>query len=238
MVTTNTPISDTSTNFPEVRKLWSGVNITNFGPYYEALQTRLIDRIWNDESLKQEILTNPRTVFERETGITFPADTEVKVLEEPENTFYFVLPATPPVEEHWYRYEQFSSWWPIIDTFYYFYNRLGGTTKARAYRESLQALWIVRSWTNETFRQQLLSDPRSIFEGEIGIPFPTELKIQSLEETSNLIYFILPKNPQFEKFDSSATVGEWWKASHGWWWWCTSLRFRQPAMNTVTGVVG
>ncbi|MHC5826603.1 MAG: hypothetical protein ACYT04_64750, partial [Nostoc sp.] len=80
MVTTNTPISDTSTNFPEVRKLWSGVNITNFGPYYEALQTRLIDRIWNDESLKQEILTNPRTVFERETGITFPADTEVKVL--------------------------------------------------------------------------------------------------------------------------------------------------------------
>ncbi|MEH2351402.1 MAG: NHLP leader peptide family RiPP precursor [Nostoc sp.] len=147
MVTTNAPISDTSTNFPEVSKLWSGVDITNFGPYYEALQTRLIDRIWNDESLKQEILTNPRTVFERETGITFPADTEVKVLEEPENTFYFVLPATPPVEEHWYRYEQFSSWWPIIDTFYYFYNRLGGTTKARAYRECLQALWIVRSWT-------------------------------------------------------------------------------------------
>ncbi len=61
------------TNFPEVRKLWSGVDITNFGTYYEALQARLIDRIWNDEPLKQEILTNPKVVFERKTGITFYA---------------------------------------------------------------------------------------------------------------------------------------------------------------------
>jgi hypothetical protein len=234
MVTT----PDRATDFPKVRKLWSGVEVTNFGAYYEALQVRLLDYIWNDESLKQEILTNPKVVFERETGITFPADVEVKVLEEPENTFYFVVPATPPAEEHWYRYEQFAGWWQIIDTFWYFYYRLGGSTKARAYRECFQALWIVRSWTNETFRKQLLDNPRSIFEGEMGIPFPAELKIQSLEETPNRIYFILPKSPLLEKLDETATVGEWWKASHGLWWWYTSLRFRQPATKTVTGVVG
>lgn len=52
--------------FSEVKKSWSGVDVTGFDPYYSALQARLINRIWNDEQLKQEILSNPKSVLERD----------------------------------------------------------------------------------------------------------------------------------------------------------------------------
>ena len=58
-----------TTNFVKVKKEWAGVDVTDFGPYYLALQARLIDRIWNDATIKQEILTNPKAVFERECDI-------------------------------------------------------------------------------------------------------------------------------------------------------------------------
>jgi hypothetical protein len=238
MTIANSTSPEILAGFPKVRKLWSNVDVTDFGPYYEALQARLIDRIWNDESLKQEILSDPKAVFERESDITFPANVEVRVLEEPEDTFYFVIPATPPTEEQWYRYEQFSTWWTLIHTWWTIYYRLCGAEKARAYRESLQALWIVRTWTSEAFHEKITSNPRAVFEGEMGIPFPPNLKIQSLQETANLIYFILPKNPQFNKLDANSTMGEWWQASHALWWWFVNLRFRQPAKQTVIGVVG
>lgn len=236
-MTATTDFTEILTQFPQVRKLWSNVNVTDFGPYYEALQARLIDRIWNDELLKQEILTDPKAVFERESNITFPANVEVRVLEEPEDTFYFVIPATPRAEEQWYRYEQLATWWMLGHTWWTMYCHLCGTEKARAYRESLQALWIARIWTNEAFRENITSNPKATFEAEMGAAFPSNLKIQTLQETSNLIYFILPKNPKLNQLDENSPMGQWWQVSHTWWWWLVNLRFRQPAKNTVTGVV-
>ncbi|PSM48333.1 hypothetical protein C7Y66_15160 [Chroococcidiopsis sp. CCALA 051] len=233
----STNFTDILTQFPQVRTLWSNVNVTDFGPYYEALQARLIDRVWHDELLKQEILIDPKAVFERESDITFPANVEVRVLEEPEDTFYFVIPATPRAEEQWYRYEQLATWWMLGHTWWTTYYYLCGAEKARAYRESLQALWIARIWTNEAFHEKITSNPKATFEAEMGAVFPPNLKIQSLQETSNLIYFVLPKNPQVNQIDENSTMGQWWQVSHTWWWWLVNLRFRQPAKNTVTGIV-
>jgi len=57
----------------------------------------LIDKAMKDESFRRELLANPKTVMEREMGklkkgAKFPDALEVKVIEQPENVFYLVLP--------------------------------------------------------------------------------------------------------------------------------------------------
>jgi hypothetical protein len=67
------------------------------------LTAQVIARAWKDEAFKQELLSNPRGVLERELaqlapGATLPADIQIQVLEETPTTHYVVLPAKPPIE--------------------------------------------------------------------------------------------------------------------------------------------
>src|SRR5438445_926880 len=123
-----------------VKKEWAGVDVTGFDPYKKALQMRLIDLIWSDEKLKGEIIANPKAVFERESGIIFPSNTQVQVLEEGEGTFYLVIPPSPSDQAKWERfYEQMSVWWTLTYTWWWWmYRRHGGTS--RAHREVPAAL--------------------------------------------------------------------------------------------------
>jgi hypothetical protein len=64
---------------------------------------QVIARAWKDEAFKQELLSNPKGVLERELaqlapGATLPADIQIQVLEETSTTHYVVLPAKPPIE--------------------------------------------------------------------------------------------------------------------------------------------
>ena len=63
MLVTEPNLTSTA-NFLRVKREWAGIDVTDFGPYYLALQARLIDLIWNDATIKQEILTNLKSVFE------------------------------------------------------------------------------------------------------------------------------------------------------------------------------
>lgn len=60
----------------------------------QEIEEKLIARAWQDESFKQELISNPRSAFEKE-GITLPENIEVRVVEESPNTFYLVLPVRP-----------------------------------------------------------------------------------------------------------------------------------------------
>ena len=61
----------------------------------QDIQTRIIAKAWKDEAYKQELLTNPKAVIEREFGVEFPADVKVQVVEENPTSLHFVLPVSP-----------------------------------------------------------------------------------------------------------------------------------------------
>jgi hypothetical protein len=61
----------------------------------QDIEARIIAKAWKDEAYKQELLSNPKAVIEREFGVEFPADVKVQILEENPTSLYFVLPISP-----------------------------------------------------------------------------------------------------------------------------------------------
>ena len=59
------------------------------------IETQIIAQAWKDDAYKQEILSNPKTVVEREFGVQLPDELNVHVMEENSTNLYFVLPARP-----------------------------------------------------------------------------------------------------------------------------------------------
>jgi hypothetical protein len=61
-----------------------------------ATEHELIKKAWSDENFKNELVTNPKPLLAKEMGLeSLPDSVTVKVLEEEENTLYFVLPKNP-----------------------------------------------------------------------------------------------------------------------------------------------
>ncbi len=63
------------------------------------LEAKLVAQAWKDEAFKQELISNPKVVLERELGQKMPESTDIQVLEETGNAFYIVLPQKPSVDE-------------------------------------------------------------------------------------------------------------------------------------------
>jgi len=209
-----------------VKKEWTRVDVTGFDPYKKALQMRLIDLIWNDDKLRAEIIANPKAVFERESGIIFPSDTQVQVLEEGEDTFYFVIPGQPSSQEKWGRfYEQMSVWWTLTYTWWWWMYRTHGAT-SRAFRELLEELVIVQFMQHDDLKKKLFDTPNEALENQAKVKLPAGVTVKPLQETDHLSIFVLPKNPQVEKLpaiDLPEEIFGWWRAAHTWFWWMASL---------------
>ena len=54
-------------------------------------RAKVIARAWKDPQFKQKLLKNPKTAL-KEMGFEIPANIEVRVLEDKQNSFTFVLP--------------------------------------------------------------------------------------------------------------------------------------------------
>ena len=61
----------------------------------EDLEAQLIERAWQDEAFRQDLLCNPKAVLEADLGKQLPSDLQITVLEETPNLNYLVLPANP-----------------------------------------------------------------------------------------------------------------------------------------------
>jgi hypothetical protein len=73
------------------------VDAAQAGPSKEELEQDLRARAWKDDAFRQEFLTNPKAVLERDYAQWFPegkipSELSIKVIEEEEQTIYFVLP--------------------------------------------------------------------------------------------------------------------------------------------------
>jgi hypothetical protein len=67
-------------------------------PSKAELEQHLRARAWKDDAFRQEFLTNPKAVLERDYAQYFfegkiPSELSIKVIEEEEQAIYFVLPS-------------------------------------------------------------------------------------------------------------------------------------------------
>lgn len=73
-------------------------------------------------------------------------------------------------------------------------NRIGG-------RRGFENALIQKAWTDEAFKQALLTNPKETIESELsqlvseGINIPANLNMTVLEETPNNLYLVIPENP-------------------------------------------
>ena len=59
---------------------------------------QLLVKSMKDEAFRQELLSNPKGVLERELGITFPQGVNVQVHEDTSDTLHLVVPKRVPAQ--------------------------------------------------------------------------------------------------------------------------------------------
>jgi hypothetical protein len=59
----------------------------------KRLEQSLIEKATKDHAFRRQLMENPKTIVEQETGITLPDGLKIRVLEEDANSVYLVLPS-------------------------------------------------------------------------------------------------------------------------------------------------
>ncbi len=54
---------------------------------------------------------------------------------------------------------------------------------------------IAKAWSDESFKERLLTDPRAVLEAE-GISVPPGVDVKVVEQTDTQFYMIIPKKPE------------------------------------------
>ncbi|MEH1770607.1 MAG: NHLP leader peptide family RiPP precursor [Nostoc sp.] len=62
-------------------------------------------------------------------------------------------------------------------------------------RQDIEARIIAKAWKDEAYKQELLSNPRSVIGREFGVEFPSDVNVQILEENPTSLHFVLPVSP-------------------------------------------
>lgn len=70
-------------------------------------------------------------------------------------------------------------------------------------RRDIESHIIAQAWKDESYKQELLSNPKAVIGREFNVLFPEEVNIQVLEENSNNLYFVLPPQPDLSSTELS-----------------------------------
>ncbi|MFD0588907.1 NHLP leader peptide family RiPP precursor [Paenibacillus sp. GCM10027627] len=68
-------------------------------PSEQQLREQIIEKAWADAGFKKQLLEDPKAAILAAFGIEVPANLQLKVLEETEDTYYLVLPQSPSTED-------------------------------------------------------------------------------------------------------------------------------------------
>lgn len=63
-------------------------------------------------------------------------------------------------------------------------------------RQELEEILIKKAWGDSEFKKQLLNDPKSVIEKELGESLPENFLVRAVQETSDTVYIRIPKNPE------------------------------------------
>jgi hypothetical protein len=61
----------------------------------DSVKAKIIQKAWEDEAFKQQLLANPRAALKQAFNITLPEDIKVKAVEETSTEFVLVIPTNP-----------------------------------------------------------------------------------------------------------------------------------------------
>jgi Nitrile hydratase, alpha chain len=62
-------------------------------------------------------------------------------------------------------------------------------------RDTVTRQVIERATRDSQFRQELLRDPAKTVEQELGVSIPKSIELRVVEETSSMLYLVLPPQP-------------------------------------------
>jgi hypothetical protein len=229
------PTPTTGGPFPLVKAPWSNVAQTSiYGPYNEAKQFRLLLRLWIDDAIRAEFLSDPKGVLRREASLDLPAAMRVNVVEDRRDLFHFVLPLAPVQEEFNLRYQQISNWWMLAHYLATRQLRDGMDIAAvDGFRQALQVMIIGKTWFDPAFKQAMLRDAKSELERETGANFPPSLVIKAIADTKDEITIAVPKAPHDEDLlEEKGHLASWFLAGHGTWYFLVLGRLLRPLPPT------
>ena len=84
-----------------------------------------------------------------------------------------------------------------------------------ANRKNIEAHIIAKTWKNTAYKEELLSNPKLVYEKELNTEFSPEINVEVLEEDSKTFYFVLPVCPEISELSEEqleAIAGGGWKA--------------------------
>ena len=61
----------------------------------ETLKAQIIQKAWEDEAFKNQLIANPKAALKQAFNITLPDDISVKAVEETSTEFVLVIPTNP-----------------------------------------------------------------------------------------------------------------------------------------------
>ncbi|TXK80038.1 NHLP leader peptide family RiPP precursor [Paenibacillus sp. N3.4] len=61
----------------------------------EVLKAKIIQKAWEDDSFKEQLLVDPKAALKQAFNITIPADITIKTVEETSTEFVLVIPTNP-----------------------------------------------------------------------------------------------------------------------------------------------
>jgi len=155
------------------------------------LEVHLITRALKDEEFNQELMANPKAVVEKELGTKLPNNMEYNVIQETETALYIVMPSNP--------YEGLTE--PELqdilgltpeDVARWVFEQQRNTVLDEASSVAI----ITRTWKDEAFKQELLSNPKATLADNFGILTPDSCDIQVVAESSNTLYLVFPSESQ------------------------------------------
>lgn len=58
-------------------------------------KNKIIEKAWEDDNFKKELLENPKAAIEKVSGALIPENVDIKVFEETKDQLYLVIPLNP-----------------------------------------------------------------------------------------------------------------------------------------------
>ena len=133
-----------------------------------------LERVWNDESLKNNLLSNPKLVL-AEFGLEFPKSVEVQVHENTPSLVNYVIPQPSEIPT-------------------------GVDLEAQ---DPVAGKLIKTAFANQAFKAKLLKEPKLAIAEATGTELPNSLMVRIYEDTPTLKHLVLPVNPASEELSDA-----------------------------------
>jgi hypothetical protein len=154
-------------------------------PRWEV-ESKIVSEAMRDADFRNQLIDNPRMAIEQRMGTTLPANVTIEIMTVQAGEFVFVLPSKPD-RQNWTELA-------LVADDMLPYTALTRGPEPRMPRLDLQiyVALVTRAWTDEQFRTQLLTQPRSTIGALYGPCFEPDTEIIAVAETSDRIFLLLP----------------------------------------------